>query len=242
MSLLQMAKNFMPFAGDTVKAVQGMFQIASAGDIGRAKKKLLESRAKYNRKQIEEALSKNYAKVLSQYANKRNDINMQRSQADSTIRIQATQNVGDIDIDGSSFKATAYGKLDEEYARGLNALEDANTETLIQLAANSINQEMQVNMAENKSKIKIDAETQQQKAEGWGKIFDAAVGIGSTLFEQQKTAELNDETAKQINDMTNKLIVPTMNSWNNYVRQNTSMSGLYEMFKNKSYNNYGGGY
>lgn len=238
MSLLQMAKNFMPFAGDTVGAVQGMFQIASAGDIGRAKKKLLESRAKYNRKQIEEALSKNYAKVLSQYANKRNDINMQRSQADSTIRIQATQNIGDIDIDGSSFKATAYGKLDEEYARGLNALEDANTQTLIQLATNSINQEMQVNMAENKGKLKIDAETQQQKSEGWGKILKGAVGIGSTLFEQKMTEEQNNETAKQINDLTNKLIVPTINNWNDFKRKNTTTSSLYDLFKN----NYSGGY
>lgn len=242
MSLLQMAKKFMPFAGDTVGAVQGMFQIASAGDIGRAKKNLLESRAAYNKKQIEEALSKNYAKVLSQYANKRNDINMQRSQADSTIRIQATQNIGDIDIDGSSFKATAYGKLDEEYARSLNALEDSNIQTLIQLATNSINQEMQINMAESKGKLQIDAETEAAKAEGWGKVLSGAIGIGSTLFEQKMTEEQNNETAKQIDDMKNKLIVPTMNNWNNYVRQNTSMSGLYEMFKNKSYNNYSGGY
>ena len=227
MSLLQMANNFMPFAEDTVRAVQGMFQIASAGDIGRAKKKLLESRAAYNKKQIEEALSKNYAKVLSQYANKRNDINMQRSQADSTIRIQATQNVGDIDIDGSSFKATAYGKLDEEYAR-----------SLIQLATNSINQEMQINMAESKGKLQIDAETEAAKTEGWGKILNSAIGIGNTLFEQKMTEEQNNETAKQIDDLTNKLVVPTINSWNDFKRKNTTTSSLYDLFKN----NYSGGY
>lgn len=198
MGLIQSAAKFAPYAGDTFGMVQGMFQIASAGDVGRAKKKLLDSRASYNRKQIEEALSQNYAKVLSNYATKRNDINMQRSAGSSLINTQSVANVGDIDISESSFRTTAYGQLDEEYARSMKSLEDANTQKLISLATDAINQEMKVNMAQSKGKLKIDAETEATKSEGWQKILKGAVGIGTTFFEQSKEEETNNETEKNI--------------------------------------------
>lgn len=208
MGLIQSATKFAPYAGDTFGIVQGMFQIASAGDVGRAKKKLLDSRASYNRKQIEEALSQNYAKVLSNYATKRNDINMQRSAGSSLINTQSVANVGDIDISESSFRTTAYGQLDEEYARSMKSLEDANTQKLISLATDAINQEMKVNMAQSKGKLQIDAETEATKSEGWQKILKGAVGIGTTFFEQSKEEENNNQIAQNINGLTAQLQDP----------------------------------
>lgn len=187
---------------------QGIYQIFSAGDVGRAKKKLLDSRASYNRKQIEEALLQNYAKVLSNYATKRNDINMQRSAGSSLINTQSVANVGDIDISESSFRTTAYGQLDEEYARSMKSLEDANTQKLISLATDAINQEMKVNMAQSKGKLQVDAETEATKSEGWGKILKGITGIGSSLFENSKEQMQNNERAKSINSFMAQLQDP----------------------------------
>ncbi len=121
------------YASAGLDILQGLGKWAYAGDIGREKKKLLDSRANYNRKEIERAFKKNYSIQMSQYAQQLSDLSLQKIQAENQILQQATQGIGDIDVQGSSFKDLAFSTLKGEFNSELNKLIDDNMNANISL-------------------------------------------------------------------------------------------------------------
>lgn len=230
MSILQTAKTLLPYAKGAGGLLGGIFDIATAGDIGRAKKKLLDSQVAYNKKQIQESLRKNYAAVLSKYASDRNDILVQRGNADSAIRMQLVQNTGDVDINESSFKGTSYGQLDKEFIEGMNTIRENNANQLYNLVEDTINKDMQLNIAKAQGHIQINQETEQAKMEGLQKIIGGAKDIGMTYLNN-KAAEEQKEQTDQNNQETKSTLVSgweyynkktNNNGWNQYTKSNDS--------------------
>ena len=181
-----------------MKIIQGISHWATAGDIGRAKKRLLESRAKYNRKQIGDAFKQNYAAQMSQYAQQLSDLSLQKVQAESQILQQVIGNQGAVDIQGSSFKDLAFSTLKGEFNSELNRLIDNNINQNIHLANEAIIQEKQVNLGESLGKIEIDRETDNAKTKAIGQIISGATLGLNTFVEKQADEKSKNETQKNI--------------------------------------------
>lgn len=236
------------YASAGIDILQGIGKWAYAGDIGREKKKLLDSRANYNRKEIERAFKKNYSIQMSQYAQQLSDLSLQKIQAENQILQQATQGIGDIDIQGSSFKDLAFSTLKGEFNSELNKLIDDNMNANITLASKAIEQERQVNLGQKLGHIQINAETDQMKTEGIGQAI-SGLTLGINTAVQKKADELEkEESDKRMEQMTqnNALYVPDYNdkyftrqidSWQLTKRKNPSiLSGL---SNDLSFSNYG---
>lgn len=236
------------YANAGIDILQGIGKWASAGDIGREKKKLLDSRANYNRKEIERAFKKNYSIQMSQYAQQLSDLSLQKIQAENQILQQATQGIGDIDIQGSSFKDLAFSTLKGEFNSELNKLIDDNMNANIALAGKAIEQERQVNLGQKLGHIQINAETDQMKTEGIGQAI-SGLTLGINTAVQKKADELEkEESDKRMEQMAqnNALYVPDYNdkyftrqidSWQLTKRKNPSiLSGL---SNDLSFSNYG---
>ena len=235
------------YANAGIDILQGIGKWASAGDIGREKKKLLDSRANYNRKEIERAFKKNYSIQMSQYAQQLSDLSLQKIQAENQILLQATQGIGDIDVQGSSFKDLAFSTLKGEFNSELNKLIDDNMNANITLASKAIEQERQVNLNQKLGHIQINAETDQMKTEGIGQII-SGVTLGFNTAVQKKADELEKEEAnKRMDEMLQKfaLYVSDYNDkyntrqkvgWDTIKRKNPSaLSGLSNDLSNKNY-------
>lgn len=236
------------YANAGIDILQGIGKWASAGDIGREKKKLLDSRANYNRKEIERAFKKNYSIQMSQYAQQLSDLSLQKIQAENQILQQATQGIGDIDVQGSSFKDLAFSTLKGEFNSELNKLIDDNMNANIALAGKAIEQERQVNLGQKLGHIQINAETDQMKTEGIGQAI-SGLTLGINTAVQKKADELEkEESDKRMEQMAqnNALYVPDYNdkyftrqidSWQLTKRKNPSiLSGL---SNDLSFSNYG---
>lgn len=236
------------YASAGIDILQGIGKWAYAGDIGREKKKLLDSRANYNRKEIERAFKKNYSIQMSQYAQQLSDLSLQKIQAENQILQQATQGIGDIDIQGSSFKDLAFSTLKGEFNSELNKLIDDNMNANITLASKAIEQERQVNLGQKLGHIQINAETDQMKTEGIGQVI-SGLTLGINTAVQKKADELEkEESDKRMEQMiqNNALYVPDYNdkyftrqidSWQLTKRKNPSiLSGL---SNDLSFSNYG---
>lgn len=235
------------YASAGIDILQGIGKWAYAGDIGREKKKLLDSRANYNRKEIERAFKKNYSIQMSQYAQQLSDLSLQKIQAENQILQQATQGIGDIDIQGSSFKDLAFSTLKGEFNSELNKLIDDNMNANITLANKSIEQERQVNLNQKLGHIQINAETDQMKTEGIGQII-SGVTLGVNTAVQKKADELEkEESDRRMDEMLQKfaLYVSDYNDkyntrqkvgWDAVKRKNPSaLSGLGNDLSNKNY-------
>lgn len=193
--------------------LSGLGKWASAGDIGREKKKLLDARADYNRKEIERAFKKNYAIQMNQYAQQLNDLSLQRVQAENQILQQATQGIGDIDIQESSFKDLAFSTLKGEFNSELNKLIDDNINSNLSLANHRIEQERQVNLGQKLGHIQINEETNQAKMEGIGQAISGMTAGFNTYVKDKYDEEQKKESDKQIKQVAsnNALYVPDVN-------------------------------
>lgn len=183
--------------------LSGIGMLAGAGDIGREKKKLLESRANYNRTQIEKAYAENYAKNMSQYANSLSSILNDKDIGKSNINVAST-NVGDVDIQGSSFRTTALAQLNNEFNSAMNTLNDNLMNERLALSQEKNNQIMETNINLFQAKQKVNAETDAMKAEGLMNIVNGVAGIidtGITNGGANKSTIGNDK--QMINDLNN---------------------------------------
>lgn len=223
MNILQTVESLLPYAEGGGNVLSGIFKIASAGDVGRAKKKLLDSQIAYNKKQLQESLRKNYSAVLAKYASERNDIVIQRNNADSNIRMKFVQDTGDISINESSFKGTAYGQLDKEFIEGMNTIRENNTNNLINLVSDTINQEMRLDIARAQGHIQINQETDQAKMDGISDILDGGLKIADTFIKNKYEQEQKEQT-----DQSNQEYKPSLVSgWEYYNNKNNSGWGQY---------------
>lgn len=189
----------------------GIGKMVSAGDIGREKKKLLESRAKYNREQIEKAYAENYAKNMSQYANSLSSILNDKDTGLSNINVAST-NIGDADIQGSSFRTTALAQLNNEFNTSMNLLNDNLMNERLTLAQEKNNQIMETNISLFQAKQAVNAQTDAMKAEGFADVVNGIVGMADSVITGQSTdkkAINQDEKAVQdLNENVGKLKNP----------------------------------
>lgn len=195
------------YASAGLDIFQGLATWASAGDIGRAKKKLLESRANYNRKQISDAFKHNYAIQMSQYAQQLSDLSLQKLQAQSEILQNVASNKGAIDIQGSSFKDLAFSTLKGEFNSELNKLIDNNMNANISLSNKAIMQEQGVNLEEYTGKVKVDAETDEMKIKGIKQVLSGMTGGISNYFTYKNEDKSQSNTKKSISNF-NELLKP----------------------------------
>lgn len=238
------------YAMSGLEIFSGLSKWAYAGDIGREKKKLLDSRANYNRKEIERAFNKNYSIQMSQYAQQLSDLSLQRIQAENQILQQATQGIGDIDIQGSSFKDLAFSTLKGEFNSELNKLIDDNMNANLTLANNAIEQERQVNLGQKLGHIQINAETDQMKTEAIGQVLSGMIMDASTHLTNKAAAEQKRESDKNIQNFNQGLVIPDvndkyftqkLNSWANATKQRIRDSANFNYGKN-AMSTYGGTY
>lgn len=234
------------YANAGLDILQGIGKWAYAGDIGREKKKLLDSRANFNRKEIDRAFKKNYSIQMSQYAQQLSDLSLQKIQAENQILQQATQGIGDIDIQGSSFKDLAFSTLKGEFNSELNKLIDDNMNANISLANKAIEQNRQVNLEQKLGHIQINAETDQMKTEAFGQIISGVSDGMNTYFTKKAEEEEKAQSDKRMQDLIDaiKLQPPDTNSryntlhlkgWNKYKYENPSnLSGLSNLNYGKS--------
>lgn len=191
--------------------ISGLGKMTSAGDIGRAKKKLLESRASYNREQIEKAYAENYAKNMNQYANSLSSILNDKDTGLSNINVAST-NIGDADIQGSSFRTTALSQLNNEFNTSMNLLNDNLMNERLTLAQEKNNQIMETNISLFQAKQAVNAQTDAMKAEGFADVVNGIVGIADSVITGQSTdkkAINQDEKAVQdLNENVGKLKNP----------------------------------
>lgn len=191
--------------------ISGLGKMTSAGDIGRAKKKLLESRASYNREQIEKAYAENYAKNMNQYANSLSSILNDKDTGLSNINVAST-NIGDADIQGSSFRTTALAQLNNEFNTSMNVLNDNLMNERLTLAQEKNNQIMETNISLFQAKQAVNAQTDAMKAEGFADVVNGIVGIADSVITGQSTdkkAINQDKKAVQdLNENVGKLKNP----------------------------------
>lgn len=209
--------------------VTGIGQMASAGDIGREKKKLLEVKAEYNRKQIEKAYAENYSKQMSQYANSLSDILNQKDIGISNINVASTD-VGAVDIQGSSFRSTAIAQLNNEFNTAMNNLNDNQYNSNIALAQEKNQQIMQVNLDSYNARQNVNMETQAQKTEGFSKVIMGMAKVGDAYLGSPSTETMaesgvgNVGTGQLINPDKDKL---TFNALSKSVKGDNRLSLKY---------------
>lgn len=197
------------FGGFSV--LTGIGKMVSAGDIGREKKKLLESRANYNRIQIEKAYAENYAKNMSQYANSLSSILNDKDIGKSNINVAST-NIGDVDIQGSSFRTTALAQLNNEFNTSMNLLNDNLMNERLALSQEKNNQIMETNINLFQAKQAVNAQTDAMKAEGFADVVNGIVSIADSVITDKSTDKKvinQDEKAVQdLNENVGKLKNP----------------------------------
>lgn len=209
--------------------ITGIGQMASAGDIGREKKKLLETKAEYNRKQIEKSYSENYSKQMSRYANSLSDILNQKDTGMSNINVAST-NVGDVDIQGSSFRTTAIAQLNNEFNTAMNNLNDNQYNNNIALAQEKNQQIMQVNLDLYNARQNVNMETQAQKVEGFSNVIKGLAQFGDAYLDKDSANTMAESGANDVD--TGKLINPdkdklTFNALSKSVKGNDRLSLKY---------------
>lgn len=183
----------------TLNILSGLGQMVSAGDIGREKKKLLETKANFNKKQVEKSYAENYSKQMNQYANSLSDILNQKDTAQSDINI-ASVNVGDVDIQGSSFRTTAMAQLNNEFYTSINSLNDNQTNNNISLFQEKNQQLMNINLDLYNAKQNVNMETQVQKTEGFLNVVKGVAQIADGYLTGQGESDMPDQGANaQIN-------------------------------------------
>ena len=194
--------NYLEYAKAATNILQGLGGLFSAGDVGRAKKKLLDTQVNYNKKQIQEALKKNYASMLAKYATERNNVVMQKLQADSDLRMQLVQqHNGAIDINESSFRGTAYGQLDKEFSEAMDQIRENNKNNMLSITTQAINQTMEQNIAQAKGHAQINMETEAQKAQAWKQISSGVFDATSKWMQAKADQEQQNQIANNINNM-----------------------------------------
>ncbi len=200
------------YAESGLNILSGIGGLASAGDIGREKKKLLKFRADINRKRIQESFEKNYSIQMSKYANDLSDISIQRTQAENAILTQATQNIGAVDIQGSSYKGLAYSTLNNEFNSEMNKLIDNHINNNLSLANKTIEMERDVNIAEAQGRLQIDQETANAKTKALGQIIDGMTGGMNRFVSKKAEDESKDNTYNAIENFDSKLKTPDYSS------------------------------
>ena len=181
--------------------ISGIGKMISAGDIGREKKKLLESRAKYNREQIEKSYAENYAKNMSQYANSLSSILNDKDTGLSNINVAST-NIGDADIQGSSFRTTALAQLNNEFNTSMNLLNDNLMNERLTLAQEKNNQIMETNISLFQAKQAVNAQTDAMKAEGFADVVNGIVSMADSVITGQSTdKKVINQDKKAVQDL-----------------------------------------
>lgn len=201
-------KQVSGYAESSLNILSGIGALASAGDIGREKKKLLKFRADTNRKRIQESFEKNYSIQMSKYANDLSDISIQRTQAENAILTQATQNIGAIDIQGSSYKDIATATLNNEFSSEMNKLIDNHINNNLSLANKAIELERDVNIAQAQGNLQIDQETANAKTKAIGQIIDGMTGGMNRFMTKKAEEESKQDTYDSIENFDSKLKTP----------------------------------
>lgn len=228
MDLLQSIGSLMPYAGDAFNAVTGLLSASSAGDIGRAKKKLVDTQINYNKKQIQETLKKDYANTLSKYATERNNVVMQRFQADSNLRSQlAQQNNGAIDINESSFRGTAYGQLDKEFSEAMDQIRENNKNNMLSLTSKATQQNMEQDLLRSKSHLQINQETEQEKSKAFQQVAQAGLNMFNTYLDAKADEDEQNKTNQNIQAMKGEAMTGSEyyknknNGWGTGIKSNS---------------------
>lgn len=201
-------KTIGSFADSGLSVISGIAGLASAGDIGREKKKLLAFRADANRKKVQESFKSNYAKQMSKYANDLSDISIQRTQAENSILSQATQNVGAVDIQGSSFRTTAEATLNNEFESEMNKLIDNHMNANLSLATKSIEMEKDIDLAQKQGNLRIDQETASAKTQALGQIVSGVTGSIGKILNMKAEKESKNNTLESIENFDSELQTP----------------------------------
>lgn len=228
------SKGLSILSGGGMDVISGLGKWASAGDIGREKKKLLESRANYNRSQIEKAYAENYAKNMSQYANSLSSILSDKSTALSDINV-ASANVGDVDIQESSFRTTALAQLNNEFNSAMNILNNNLMNERLSMAQEKNNQIMETNISLYQAKQAVNAETDAMKREAISDTINGLIGIADTIItnkaKDKKSLNEAEEEIQKASDEVGHLVKP-------YSKQDSQFKALTENIKKSGKFNY----
>lgn len=210
-SMMSIAKTVGQFSDSGMNILQGIGAWASVGDIGREKKKILQLKADYNKKQIADSFKKNYAIQMSKYANQLSDISIQRNIAENDILKQATQNIGAVDIQGSSYKNLAFSTLNNEFNSEMNKLIDNHINNNLSLASKNIEMEKEIELGQAMGNITIDSETDNAKAQAIGQVIEGITLGLNTYVSNKADKESKEKTSQNLKDFDEKLKAPDYN-------------------------------
>lgn len=219
----------MGYAKAGYDMVLGLTSFFNADEIGKEKKKLLQSQININKKKIQEVLTKNYAATLSKYATERNNVTMQRLDADANLRMGLAQQTGDVDINESSFSGTAYGKLDTEFVQALNQIRENNKNNLLTLTTQAIDQRAQQDMMLSKGSLQIEAEVDQTKMQALQQITGGIIDATNRYMDNIADEKQQEEIAKQLQDIKGNIVSGTdyyqqKKGWGSYIKKTPASS------------------
>ncbi len=220
----------MGYAKAGYDMVLGLTSFFNADEIGKQKKKLLQSQVNINKKKIQEALTKNYAATLSKYATERNSVTMQRLNADAGLRMNLVQQQsGDIDINESSFRGTAYGKLDTEFEQALDQIRENNKNNLLTLTTQAIDQKSQQDMMLSKGSLQINAEVDQTKSQALQQVTGGIIDATNRYMDSVADAKQQDLISEQLQDIKGNIVSGTdyyqqKKGWGSYIKKTPTSS------------------
>lgn len=204
----------------------GLGKMQSAKEIRRAKEKQLKMKADYNKKQIDKSYTENYSKLINQYAQNQSNILLQEKKAENAIRVNATANMGAVDISGSSFLTTAKGTLENEFTTSMNQLSDWKYQQSLDLAKTAINQKLQVDLGVIESTSQLKQQEAAQKKEGFMDVLKGAATIGMDMYSKHQDSKASDTFASDINDMNSSIVGGSQfySKWNQALKPSQSGS------------------
>ena len=204
----------------------GLGKMESAKDLRKSKEKQLKMKADYNKKQIDKNYTENYSKLINQYAQNQSNILLQEKKAENAIRVNATANVGAVDISGSSFLTTAKGTLENEFTTSMNQLSDWKYQQSLDLAKTAINQKLQVDLGVIEGTSQLKQQEAVQKREGFMDVLKGAGTIAGDVFSNYQNSKASDTFASNINDMNSSIVGGSQfySKWNQALKPSQSGS------------------
>lgn len=153
-----------------------------------AQKKILDTRQKFNEKQLQKAYNLSYSNLMRRYGIMRNDQVKQATQGIKDTNTQISARVGNVNLNDSSFKGDINAEMDAMLVNNINALLQSQENDVNTLLNQNFVNKVQLEQNYFNSLNSIESATQQQKQVGFSQMLNGAFALYSGI--DQKVADI----------------------------------------------------
>ena len=210
-------------AQGALQVSQGIFAYRGATKQARIQRELNDAMNAFNKRQIERTYKRNYAKMMTDYADARGAIQDDYKKNQSQITVMAQQmSMNGIDVDGSSFYENAKSELKNELQASVNRLIGDQQVRGDDMFLDLIKQEFGQQTSYNENSFNIATTKGQSQNKAFGDIVSGAANVtmgGMDMMQSSKLSGLGTS------NMTNQFVRSPQQWFNNFSNYKNPIRG-----------------